>query len=184
MSNDKSHDTPGPVPPPPPNRRSSFSQNPSFSTLFGSNKGSPPRQTAPDPTFQRRFSWSYAPPKESTSAIDDTDEIATSPVETSGLGRRLSTTASSLREALGFKTDEPTSPRQMTTVPPFSRLCTAEVNCRIRLGGNRVMRLCLLPVLLPPLLKVLLLSTFIPIHVLICRWWTVIVYAETTREFE
>lgn len=118
MSNDKSNDTPGPVPLPPPNRRSSFSQNPSFSTLFGSNKGSPPRQTThPDPSFQRRFSWSYAPPKES-SAIDDTDEIATSPVESSGLGRRLSTTATSLREALGFKTDEPTSPRQMTNVPP------------------------------------------------------------------
>lgn len=119
MSNDKSNDTPGPVPLPPPNRRSSFSQNPSFSTLFGSNKGSPPRQTThPDAAFQRRFSWSYAPPKES-SAIDDTDEIATSPVESSGLGRRLSTTATSLREALGFKADEPTSPRQMTNVYPL-----------------------------------------------------------------
>ena len=40
--------SPGPVPLPPPNRRSSFSQNPSFSTLFGSAKGSPPR-AAPDP---------------------------------------------------------------------------------------------------------------------------------------
>lgn len=119
MSNDKSNDTPGPVPLPPSNRRSSFSQNPSFQTLFGSNKGSPPRQTTgPDPNLQRRFSWSYAPPKES-SAIDDTDEIATSPVEASGLGRRLSTTATSLREALGFKTDEPTSPRQMTNVTPL-----------------------------------------------------------------
>jgi hypothetical protein len=110
--------SPGPVPLPPPNRRSSFSQNPSFSTLFGSTRGSPPR-TAPDPSLHRRFSWAYAPPKES-SAIDDTDEIVTSPVDEgrrpSELGRRLSTTASSIREALGFKVDEPTSPGTMKTV--------------------------------------------------------------------
>ena len=48
------------------------------------------------------------------------NEIATSPVDESRrpseLGRRLSTTATSIREALGFKTEEPTSPRIMKTV--------------------------------------------------------------------
>lgn len=110
----------GPVPLPP-NRRSSFSQNPSFSTLFGSTRGSPPRP-APDPSIQRRFSWSYPPPKES-SAIDDSDEIVASPVDEgrhpSELGRRLSTTATSIREALGFKIDECTSPSTMKTVSSF-----------------------------------------------------------------
>jgi hypothetical protein len=117
-SQSETQSSPGPVPLPPPDRRSSFSQNPSFSTLFGSARGSPPR-AAPDPSFQRRFSWSYPHPKES-SAIDDTDEITTSPVDEnrrpSELGRRLSTTASSIREALGFKVDEPTSPKTMKTV--------------------------------------------------------------------
>src|SRR5271170_860199 len=118
--NDKGTENPGPVPPPPPNRRASFSQNPSFSTLFGTAKGSPPR-AAPDPSLSRRFSWSYPPPKESSSAIDDSDEIATSPTDERrsseiGLGRRLSTATSSIREALGFKADEPTSPRTMKAV--------------------------------------------------------------------
>jgi len=116
-------ETPGPVPLPPPNRRSSFSQNPSFSTLFGSNRGSPPRiTTAPDPaSLSRRFSWSYAPPKES--AIDDSDDLVTSPIEEghprtgSEFGRRLSTTATSLREALGFKVEEPGSPKGNKTTP-------------------------------------------------------------------
>src|SRR5271163_2999609 len=115
---DKSQgDTPAPAPLPPPNRRASFSQNPSFSTLFGGPKGSPPR-TAPDPSLQRRFSWSYPPPKESTSAIDDGDEIATSPTDESRrgseIGRRLSTTASSIKDALGF--GEPSSPTAMKSV--------------------------------------------------------------------
>jgi hypothetical protein len=111
--------SPGPVPLPPPNRRSSFSQNPSFSTLFGSSRGSPPR-VAPDPGFHRRFSWSYAPPKESSSAIDDSDEIVTSPIDEARqpteFGRRLSNTASSIVEALGFKADESSSPRAIKTV--------------------------------------------------------------------
>src|SRR5579859_7395008 len=123
-SRDKSQTetTPGPVPLPPPNRRSSFSQNPSFSTLFGSNRGSPPRTTPDAASLGRRFSWSYAPPKES-SAIDDSDDLVTSPTEEtsrtgSEIGRRLSTTATSLREALGFKVEEPTSPKGIKTVPP------------------------------------------------------------------
>ena len=117
MSRNDKNETPGPVPLPPPNRRSSFSQNPSFSTLFGRQpSGSPPR-AVPDPSLQRRFSWSYAPPKES-SAIDDSEET-TSPTDDrrgSDLGRRLSNTASSIKEALGFKSDEPTSPRTALTV--------------------------------------------------------------------
>ena len=48
----ENHSSPGPVPLPAPNRRSSFSQNPSFSTLFGSTRGSPPRVTTdPDTTI-------------------------------------------------------------------------------------------------------------------------------------
>jgi hypothetical protein len=123
--------TPGPVPLPPPNRRASFSQNPSFSTLFG--RGSPPRPTA-DPTLQRRFSWSFAPPKESSSAIDDSDDIAASPSDDGSsrrgsetIGRRLSTTAMSLREALGFKPiDDPTSPGTLKTVLPLLAILTKE----------------------------------------------------------
>jgi len=136
---DKSHpaDTPGPVPMPvpPPNRRASFSQNPSFSTLFGSNRGSPPRP-APDPAMSlgRRFSWSYAPPpargetspSASSEAIDDSEDMVASPAEEHGrrgseIGRRLSTTASSLREALGFKVEEPGSPKGIKTVPSPTR---------------------------------------------------------------
>lgn len=78
--------------------------------------------TAPDPaSLGRRFSWSYAPPKES--AIDDSDDLVTSPVVDeaharggSEIGRRLSTTASSFREALGFKVEEPGSPKGIKTV--------------------------------------------------------------------
>jgi len=109
-----------------PNRRASFSQNPSFSTLFGR---SPPRASVPDPNLQRRFSWSFPPPKESSSAIDDSDDMPTSPSDGGSrrdsdigiFGRRLSTTATSLREALGMgKPDEPPSPGQMKAVSlPF-----------------------------------------------------------------
>jgi hypothetical protein len=117
MSRNDKGDTPAPAPLPPPNRRASFSQNPSFSTLFGGPKGSPPR-AAPDPSLQRRFSWSYPPPKESTSAIDDSDDIATSPMDDSRrgseIGRKLSTTATSIKEALGF--GEPSSPTAMKSV--------------------------------------------------------------------
>jgi len=117
--------TPGPVPLPP-NRRASFSQNPSFQTLFGGQRSSPPK-AAPDPSLTRRFSWSWAPPpqKESSSAIDDSDDLVSSPLEDqrrgSEIGRRLSSTASTLREALGLKFDEPPSPGTGRTVSfPFT----------------------------------------------------------------
>src|SRR5271163_3034111 len=105
-NSNETQSSPGPVGLPPPNRRSSFSQNPSISTLFSGTRGSPPRPTAPDPSLQRRFSWSYPPPKESGSAIDDSEDPAMSPIDESrrgsemGFGRRLSTTATSIREAL------------------------------------------------------------------------------------
>ena len=123
----ETNSNPGPVPLPPPNRRASFSQNPSFQTLFGSQRGSPPK-AAPDPSLSRRFSWSFAPPKETTSAIDDSDDLATSPTDQgprrgSEIGRRLSTTASSLREALGLKFDEPPSPGTARTVSPCFYRC-------------------------------------------------------------
>jgi hypothetical protein len=93
----------------PPDRRLSFSHNPSFSMLFGSNRVSSP-QTTTDPSLQRRVSWSYVSAKESPSVADDPNEIVTLPVDGtrrgSEIGRRLSTTANSIREALGFKIDE------------------------------------------------------------------------------
>jgi hypothetical protein len=166
--NDKpTGDAPQPGPSPlPPNRRSSFSQNPSFSTLFGGGgavKGSPPR-TSPDATFQRRFSWSYPPPKESTSAIDDSEEPTSPTAERRdselGLGRRLSTTASSIKEALGFS-NEPTSPRGMKTVlspTPISALSAFPDADNRRIHFNRGSLVTLAPfpppVLLPLLPKV------------------------------
>ena len=163
--NDKSTENPGPVPlPPASNRRASFSQNPSFSTLFGTTRGSPPR-AAPDPSLSRRFSWSYPPPKESSSAIDDSDEMVTSPTDDRrasevGLGRRLSTATSSIREALGFKADEPTSPRAMKAViAPL--ICVSTLpDCVSRIHfnhqGNRalILQICPPPVPLPLLPKV------------------------------
>jgi hypothetical protein len=136
---------PGPVPAPPPNRRSSFSQNPSFQTLFG--RGSPPRPTAPDPALQRRFSWSFAPPAPNTQgancAIDDSDEI-TSPTDESqrrpsDYGRRISTTASSIKDALGMGYKS-TSPGTMQPVRTFVLLA----NCRVRSSNkeSKVNRMC------------------------------------------
>lgn len=161
--NDKSTENPGPVPPPAPYRRASFSQNPSFSTLFSTTRGSPPR-AAPDPSLSRRFSWSYPPPKESSSAIDDADEIVTSPSDDHrgseiGLGRRLSTATSSIREALGFKADEPSSPRAMKAVS-VSLSVDRPLTCYFRIHFNKlgnqalILQICPPPVHLPHLPKV------------------------------